>query len=162
MSASTPHDLEPAACVQDPAPGQRQRNRNQSQRAHVLLAEEDSEVLRLLSYALRRDGHAVTEVRSGEALLRHLASTVADSLMFEPPDVIVSGVQLPGFSESDVLEGLLSVGGSLPIIYITAFNDRELQAKARELGAIAVFRKPFDLDDLRTVVLNLARLQRDF
>ncbi|EYF04970.1 response regulator [Chondromyces apiculatus] len=159
MSTSTPHDLALSSGTR-PTSGER-GSRCPSARAHVLLAEQDNEVLRLLSYALRRDGHAVTEVRSGEELLAYLERAETHRLMFEPPDVIVSGVQLPGVSEGDVLEGLQRVCRSVPIICITAFNDRDLQAKARVLGALAVFRKPFDLDDLRTVVLNLARLPRD-
>jgi DNA-binding response OmpR family regulator len=44
-----------------------------------------------------------------------------------------------------------------PVILITAFGDDETHTEARRLGAAAVFNKPFEFDDLRTVVLNLTK-----
>jgi two-component system, response regulator, stage 0 sporulation protein F len=41
------------------------------------------------------------------------------------------------------------------VILITAFGDPDTHAEAYELGALAVFNKPFDLDDLRTLVMSL-------
>ena len=38
---------------------------------------------------------------------------------------------------------------------ITAFGDDETRSIAACLGAVAVLSKPFDMDHLRTIVLNL-------
>jgi ActR/RegA family two-component response regulator len=38
---------------------------------------------------------------------------------------------------------------------ITAFGDSATRRLAASLGAVAVFDKPFDVDDLRTAVLHV-------
>ena len=42
---------------------------------------------------------------------------------------------------------------------MTAFSDPQTRSEACRLGASAFFSKPFDLDDLRTAVLNLISWQ---
>jgi DNA-binding response OmpR family regulator len=39
---------------------------------------------------------------------------------------------------------------------MTAFANTELRLEARELGAPAVFHKPFDLDELRSLIRQRA------
>ena len=41
-----------------------------------------------------------------------------------------------------------------PVIVMSALPHQVLQERARELGAVAFFRKPFDIDDFRTAVIN--------
>ena len=41
-----------------------------------------------------------------------------------------------------------------PVILMTAFGDDSTRRRAEALGAI-LFDKPFDVDDLRTIALNL-------
>jgi two-component system response regulator (stage 0 sporulation protein F) len=43
----------------------------------------------------------------------------------------------------------------IPVILITAYADGDLCSRAAALGATAVFGKPFDMDDLRTALLNV-------
>lgn len=47
---------------------------------------------------------------------------------------------------------MLRWGWTIPVVLITAFGDEETLARAAELDATVVFAKPFDGDDLRTVV----------
>jgi hypothetical protein len=44
---------------------------------------------------------------------------------------------------------------------ITAFGDNETHAEAHRLGALAVFNKPFELDDLGRVVVALRDARPD-
>jgi len=123
-------------------------------RLHVLVAEDDADTRALVAFGLRRDGYEVEEVSDGGKLLDKIAS----SMLFrecDPPDVIVSDVRMPGFSGLTILCGLRSAGWMTPIILITAYANDELREHAREWGA-AVMEKPFDIDDLRTAVMNIA------
>jgi CheY-like chemotaxis protein len=67
--------------------------------------------------------------------------------------VIVSDIRLPGYSGFDLLEALHDAQCDTPVILMTAFGDQETHDKARRLGAVAIFDKPFDADDLSTAVL---------
>jgi len=121
----------------------------------ILLAEDDAEMRALVAGALRADGYEVVEAKDGEELLRWIESTAqADGR--NPFAVIVSDVRMPGLSGMDVLAVLQCSYRVTPVILITAFGDEELHAEAAELGAVAVFDKPFDLDDLRSAVRAVA------
>ena len=71
------------------------------------------------------------------------------------PDLLVSDIRMTGFTGLEVLAGLRDLTWRIPTLLMTAYGDDATHAQARSLGARAVFTKPFDLDDLRTVVLNL-------
>jgi len=40
-------------------------------------------------------------------------------------------------------------------VIVTAYGSDDLFREAREVGADAIFYKPFDIDDLRTAICNL-------
>jgi FixJ family two-component response regulator len=67
---------------------------------------------------------------------------------------------MPGVSGLGVAQGLASCDQRLPTILITAFADDELRAEAKRAGVLAVFDKPFEVDDLRTVAANFRALMR--
>jgi len=47
----------------------------------------------------------------------------------------------------------------VPVILITAFGDERTHQRARDLGAVAVLNKPFDLTELRRLITDtVARL----
>lgn len=123
--------------------------------ARVLLAEDDDDLRYILGYALREDGHTVIEVTTGSELLDFLGMAVVSSQLFDYPDVIVADLLLPGFSGIEVLTGLRVAGWSIPFILMTGVGDRHLRERAMQLGAVAFFKKPFDVDDLRTVLINV-------
>jgi CheY-like chemotaxis protein len=126
----------------------------------VVLAEDDTEVRLLLAHALRKDGHVVIEVASGHELIDMLCVLALDPFEGGMPDVVVSDIRMPGKSGLDVLEALHAVSWRTPFVLTTAFGDAATHARARAMGAFAVFDKPFDIDDLRTVVLNAGKLPR--
>jgi DNA-binding NtrC family response regulator len=120
-------------------------------KSRVLIAEDDNQMRRLLVRALRRDGHDVDEVASGDELLHRLGTSEL-SRHGGPPDLLVSDVRMPGLLGTEVLAGLRDAEWTTPVILMTAFGDAALETEARRLGALAVFQKPFDVDDLRTAV----------
>jgi DNA-binding response OmpR family regulator len=44
-----------------------------------------------------------------------------------------------------------------PFIFTTVLRDKELQAKVKQFGALAVLDKPLDIDDLREIVNSSLR-----
>ena len=123
--------------------------------AHVLLAEDDRELRRLLAAKLRKEGYVVKEAGTGFELLEHLGAVTLRNQAF---DLIVTDIRMPGLTGLSVVEGLRNgfKPGSrgTPVILITAFGDEETHAEAKRLGTV-IFDKPFDLDDFRTCAVNM-------
>jgi DNA-binding response OmpR family regulator len=118
------------------------------ERPSVLLAEDDGELRALLSWSLRQEGFRVTECGHGVALLDHLGASVLGEEPEEVFDLVISDIRMPGVSGLTVLEGLRGRKEFPPIILITAFGDEETHDKARRFGAVALFDKPFGIEDL--------------
>jgi two-component system, response regulator, stage 0 sporulation protein F len=126
-----------------------------AKRPCVLVADDDDDTRAMLAAVLRRDGYDVTEARDGHELLELLAPSPLRHRTSPPPDIIVTDVRMPGVDGMSVLAGLRKTGWATPVILITAFANDGLRARATELRADALFTKPFDVDDVRTAVLNL-------
>ncbi len=116
---------------------------------HVLLAEDDGQLRRLVGDALRERGLIVLEVASGGGLLQTLGSCLLGEL--PPPDLVLSDQRMPGTTGLEVLEGLRRARWELPFVLFTAFSDPALVERAARLGATVV-DKPCDVDDLAALV----------
>jgi DNA-binding response OmpR family regulator len=118
---------------------------------HILLAEDDDELRKLLAWSLHRAGLMVTECADGLVLLDHL-----DGYLFSREtndfDLIISDIRMPGITGIEILEGLHTLENFPPMILITAFGDEETHAQAQRLGVAAMFDKPFDIEDLLATV----------
>lgn len=124
----------------------------------ILLAEDDREMRRLIASTLKKEGYEVVEVSDGNQLLSMIGSQILNPRNHPPADLVISDVRMPGHNGLEVLAGLRHADWSTPVILITAFGDDETHAEARRLGAAAIIDKPFDLNDLKTVVINLPAL----
>lgn len=124
-------------------------------RTRILLAEDDPEFRRLLALVLSADGHEVEEVADGRELVDWLAERTDAGALDDSCHLIISDSRMPGFSGLDVLSSLHRLGSELPVIMITALGGSAIHRTAASLGAVAIFDKPFDVNDLRTAVLNI-------
>ena len=120
----------------------------------VLLAEDDAEFRHLLATVLEEEGYEVVEAGDGLALLASIEDTL--TVRRERPEafLVVTDVRMPGLTGLDVLAILRCANRVTPVILITAFGDEATHAEGRELGAVAVFDKPFNVDALRATVLE--------
>jgi DNA-binding response OmpR family regulator len=117
----------------------------------VVVAEDDPDMRQLLVEALRKDRYQVIEADSGSTLLTLLASQLADHDEPDSVDLVISDVRMPGCSGSQVLDQLRAAHRRIPVILMTAFGDPAVGEHAQRMGAI-LFRKPFDISDLRVAV----------
>lgn len=131
------------------------RQRRSERGRRVLLAEDDHELRSLLAGALRRDGHGIAEVRDGFELVQRLTLSLKSGGPVLPFDVVISDVRMPGWSGLEVLAAMARHAHVPPFVLITGFGDEATYRHARELGAVAVMAKPFDVDDLRDLVTSL-------
>jgi CheY-like chemotaxis protein len=127
----------------------------------IVVADDDPALRRALAIALECDGHEVHEAEDGSELLDLIGDQVLTEGAVNPEvDLIITDVRMPGFTGLQALAAVRQLAWSTPCIVVSAFITPDVEAQALRLGAAAVFRKPFDVDDLRTVVVNLARAQK--
>jgi CheY-like chemotaxis protein len=122
----------------------------------ILLAEDHVEMRHYLYAELRADGHHVHTTGDGREMMNALTSL--SELPIVMLDVIIMDVRMPGCSGLQILAALREARWTTPVILITAFGEKQLHEEAMRLGAAVVFDKPFDVDDLKTALLNLDHL----
>ncbi|HAT33373.1 MAG TPA: two-component system response regulator GlrR [Janthinobacterium sp.] len=103
---------------------------------HVLLVDDDPDLLRLLTIRLNAGDYRVTAVASAEAALARLA--------IELPDVVISDVRLPGRDGMALFDDIRRQHAALPVILLTAHGTIPDAVEATARGAFAYLTKPFD------------------
>jgi DNA-binding response OmpR family regulator len=121
-------------------------------RPTVLVAEDDEELRGLICDMLARAGCAVEAFPDGDSLSRALAHRLDD--LGQPPDLIVTDVQMAGHSGLEVVRQLRRYDRVTPVIVVTAFGGDFASSKAEHLGA-QLLEKPFDLEELKSVAAGL-------
>ena len=114
----------------------------------MLIVEDEAYLAGLLSDVLREAGYEVVLTTGSRAV---------DRVLQQPPAVIVMDYLLPGLNGGEVVQMVRSAvsGKSPPVILVTGLsNAREL---ARDVGADAYLRKPFDVDKLVNLVDDLVK-----
>ncbi|PRC93301.1 sigma 54-interacting transcriptional regulator [Solimicrobium silvestre] len=104
--------------------------------AHILLVDDDPDLLTLISMRLRAAGHRVTAVASAEAALARLA--------IELPALVISDVRLPGRDGLALFDEIRRLHAALPVILLTAHGTIPDAVDATSRGAYAYLTKPFD------------------
>jgi len=106
----------------------------------VLVVDDETSILEIVSTALRRAGWNVTEAASGwEA--RHLAR----SRTF---DLLVLDVMLPDIDGFEICRTLRAEGIEAAVLFLTARTASADATRGLEFGGDDYVRKPFELDEL--------------
>lgn len=115
----------------------------------ILLAEKDKRLRERLSQSFEKAGYETVMCRDGLDLLDHVSS-----YLFSLPgghdtiDVVISDILLPGVTGLELLDGIKNVQGFPPIILIMESCMRTPVFNGKNIGAEAVFKKPFDIKEL--------------
>ena len=123
--------------------------RREPVRARALVVDDDDDMRRAMAMALARVGFEVDEACDGEDVVAAFGGGR------EPPDVVVSDVEMARLSGIDALQEVRLDGVEAPFVLVTARDDEETRARAETLGARAVLEKPVDLGALRRLVLQI-------
>ena len=102
----------------------------------------DALVESLFSLGYRADGFASAEDYLGT--IEDYLGTVNGKWF----DCVVTDIHMPGMSGLDLMKRLAARGSTAPVVLITARCDSSLEAQAVASGAVCLFRKPFEIDDL--------------
>ncbi|EJL87455.1 response regulator with CheY-like receiver, AAA-type ATPase, and DNA-binding domains [Polaromonas sp. CF318] len=103
---------------------------------HLLVVDDDADMLRLLTMRLTAAGYRVTTATSAEAALTQLH--------IERPQLVLSDVRLPGKDGLALFDEIRRQHPSLPVILLTAHGTIPDAVEATERGVFTYLTKPFD------------------
>ena len=113
----------------------------------AVVADDDGQMRSLVAMVLREVGFSVLELSDGLALVDYLRSSAS-------PALLVTDLQMPGFTGLQAIRYVRRLGLELPIILTTAFGNPRVHTEAIRLGASAVLDKPFSLSTLRALATS--------
>lgn len=111
----------------------------------VLVVDDEPLVREGISLALRKD-YRVEAFSSAEAAI--------ESMLSNPPDMVLLDVGLPGMSGIQALDKIKQIHPGVIIIMITAFEDVNTTAAAMKLGAHDYIVKPLQINVLLATMRN--------
>jgi CheY-like chemotaxis protein len=117
--------------------------------AHVLVADDDPELLSVVAESLTHLGAEVVRASTGAELIEHLAHA-------GPFDLIVTDIGMPWMGGLQAMHAARTAGLGTAVIVMTALRDPRIPALVKRLGANAVLlRKPFTLGELESAASKL-------
>ena len=108
----------------------------------ILVVDDQTANLRVVSMLLTRQGYEVEAADTGE---KAIASYSASE-----PDLILLDMMMPGMDGFEVLQALRDLPKPLraPVVFVTAAHDRDLLLRAFEAGVVDYVTKPFLPEEL--------------
>ena len=120
--------------------------------ALISIVDDDDLVRFAVESLVRSLGLAAHTFASAESFLQ--SSSVAETRC------LILDVQMPGMSGLELQAHLARLGSEIPIIFITAYPDETVKARALNAGAICFLHKPVELQGQRLVDCLYAALDR--
>ena len=117
--------------------------------AKILLAEDDKDLNRIICRTLRDRGYEVTSAENGAEALEKCEA--------ERFDMIISDIMMPKMDGFSLADNIRSFDKEIPIIFMTAKDDKASKMFGYSLGVDDYIVKPFDIDIL---VMKIAAILR--
>jgi serine/threonine protein kinase len=105
--------------------------------AYLIVVDDDDSYRDYVAAILKSAGHRVVLASTAQQVI---ALAAADS-----PDLVVADINMPGISGLELVERLNAADGGrwVPVILMSAMNDREALTSAFRAGAVDYLIKPF-------------------
>ena len=118
----------------------------------ILVVDDEPTWLKVLAYFLQNKGYSVKTVGSAPEALSTLRSY--------HPDLILSDVRMPEMNGFDFLVNVRKMPSlaATPVVFFSVIDDYDARKTARDLGAADYIVKPFDRDEVVSVLHKHLRL----
>ena len=115
----------------------------------ILVAEDDRDLNRIVSAALRAAGYEVCSVGDGVSALEKLEG--------ERFDMLLSDIMMPRMDGYELAESVRLTDKEMPIIFMTAKEDKASKLAGYGVGIDDYVTKPFDMDLLLVKISAILR-----
>lgn len=118
-------------------------------RKTVLFIDDEPAWLAAVTNILQHEHLNIITATSGEDAISKLNN--------KKPDLIVSDVRMPVMNGFELYEKVKEnpTLASIPFFFMSSINDYDAKAVAKELGATGYIEKPYDTNEIKTVVNDL-------
>ncbi len=115
----------------------------------VLFIDDELSWLEAIKIAMDGESIKVITAESGEEALKQLRRS--------KPDLIVSDVRMPAMNGFDLFQKVRSDPKfqNVPYVFMSWIDDFDLKHTAKQLGADDYIERPFEMEDVKKVVLDL-------
>lgn len=108
----------------------------------ILVVDDEPDLVEILTDRLSLEGYATESAASGNQALKILET--------KKIDVVVSDVRMRDGTGPEMFKKMLEKGLKIPVIFVTAYAEVENDAVMK--SAKAVLSKPFDFNELKTLI----------
>jgi two-component system response regulator AtoC len=119
------------------------------EKKQILVVDDETNLRRVLSAQLVRDGYDVHEAGDGEDAIALLKE--------HHIDLVITDLKMPKVDGMELLRGALRDDPSRPVIMLTAYATIENAVEALKTGAFDFITKPFDQIEVRQIVKKALR-----
>jgi len=117
----------------------------------ILVVDDDENIRSILNDILTLDGHQVTEAESGQKAVEYFSP--------EKFDVVVTDLGMPGMSGWEVARFIKEKDPVMPIVLISGWGGQIDNKKLEEYKIDYMLSKPFNLEQIRSVLAQATELQ---
>ncbi len=121
--------------------------------AKILIVDDDIFIGKMLQITLGFSGHEVIIAPDGQSGLEKASK--------EKPDIIITDVYHPGPDGYEICRRLKEAEETkdIPVVFLTALNNRRDMELMTRLGAFAFIPKPFEIEELVNII---TRIEEDY
>lgn len=114
----------------------------------LLIVDDNSGIRRLLEELFSAEGYTVFTAATGVEAIT--------SAQKQLPNLVLTDIKMPGINGLELRDKLLSLDQNIHILLMSAYTDQhEIREIVRLRGIDYLITKPFDLEQLRTLVAIL-------
>jgi len=117
----------------------------------ILLVDDESHVLELLSVALEDEGYRILTANNGRKAL--------DQLKKEEPQVVLLDIRMPDLDGVEVLRQIKEINKATSVIMMTAYGAMDTVVEAMKLAAYDYLTKPLDLKKVKVLIRRALEAQ---
>ncbi len=129
-----------------------QDDANKNSPGIIFLVDDDPDVRQALRRLLKMAKLRVETFATAEEFL--------SSGHWRGPGVLVLDIRLPGMNGADLQKALADSGSTLPIVFMTAYEDDGVRQEVMDRGAAAFLQKPVDERTLLEAIQKASERRR--
>ena len=117
----------------------------------ILVVDDDQSINSIFEFILQQAGYNTITTSSGYGCIETFKSG-------KHIDLVFLDLKMPGLSGIDTYKEIKAIKPSQLVIMMTGYSVDELLKEAFELGAYGVIYKPFDVEEVLSVIEKIFRL----
>ncbi|MBO9640224.1 MAG: response regulator [Siphonobacter aquaeclarae] len=117
----------------------------------ILVAEDESLTLKMLTYRLQKEGFDVVSAQNGKEAL--------DVLATRRPDIVLTDLMMPFHTGLDILAHVKQrIDPTIPVVILTSMGQEPYLRQAFELGVDGYCEKPVNPAEIVELVRKLLKI----